>query len=200
MNAPATRYTVPTVVSERHFFRCLSCLHVFAIYVDALRGPGRTGAGFRPIAPACDCGDKTFRGPEHMGRVEGESLSLTVERCACDSRCTHAPGPRCSCSCGGKNHGTGRTVLTTTVAGVPTIIAGNLEERRAIVAEWHAAKAAARARAAKACPAIDEIAAGKRVDSYDEWTRARDLLKAIRKAAALKVHASRMAALAKVAP
>lgn len=33
------------------------------------------------------------------------SLKVTMRKMPCDGRCTSAMGPSCSCSCGGRNHG-----------------------------------------------------------------------------------------------
>lgn len=52
-----------------------------------------------------------------MGEVKGDNYVKTGNRPACDGRCTHACGPICDCSCGGANHGTGRTVQTITILG-----------------------------------------------------------------------------------
>lgn len=61
----------------------------------------------------CDCnGDVTL-----MGQVHGCSYGVTVDKPACDGRCTHASGPECDCACGGANHGTGKVVQTTVILG-----------------------------------------------------------------------------------
>ena len=54
---------------------------------------------------------------EYMGRVAGERLAKDEIRCACDFRCIDALGPKCDCSCGGKNHGSGKVVVVTVDAG-----------------------------------------------------------------------------------
>lgn len=44
---------------------------------------------------ACDCGSHAI----------AKAVKVTFRAIACDGRCTSAMGPSCSCSCGGRNHG-----------------------------------------------------------------------------------------------
>lgn len=106
--------TTETQVLNRHYYRCLECLDVFAVehhhYSDL----------------HCACGGRC----EYMGRVQQDVLVRVEERTACDDRCTHARGPNCDCKCGGRNHGTGKTVTIIKVVGKPTKAENrpNLEE------------------------------------------------------------------------
>lgn len=80
----------------RTYFRCRRCLtsvtledsRLAKIWTETLR---------------CQCGG----GFERMGRVRKTCFGDVSSRCKCDARCTHASGPSCDCSCGGKNHGAG---------------------------------------------------------------------------------------------
>lgn len=66
----------------------------------------------------CDCmGSVTF-----MGVVQGEKFIQTVNRPACDGRCTHAHGPHCDCACNGVNHGSGRVVATVVKEGKVQVV------------------------------------------------------------------------------
>lgn len=87
---------------NRHFYKCPLCLAVAA--VDA------------PHQQAITCGHCNAQ-MEYMGRVAGERLAKDEVRCACDFRCIDALGPKCDCSCGGKNHGSGKVVVVTVDAG-----------------------------------------------------------------------------------
>lgn len=118
---------------DRHYYRCQSCCHVAAI-------EGRLGGEVR-----CLCDGRL----ELLGRVARarRGLVLDAERCACDSRCTNAPGPRCECSCGGVNHGTGRVVpIEVDAGGVPRVLFEDEAVCRARAAEYAAAMVPLRAR------------------------------------------------------
>ena len=84
--------------------KCMDCLSAFAVAEQARK-------------MQCACGGSKV---EYMGRVQGDKLKRTEERCACDARCTNAQGPVCDCQCGGLNHGTGRTVSVAITSGIPT--------------------------------------------------------------------------------
>lgn len=88
--------------NNRHFYKCPLCLCVAAVDSEH--------------AQAITCG--YCQNPmEYMGRVAGERLAKDEIRCACDFRCIDAVGPKCDCSCGGKNHGSGKVVVVTVDAG-----------------------------------------------------------------------------------
>jgi len=157
-------------MNGRHFFRCADCLLVFAI--DGTARPER-----------CDCGSPRL---QWLGRVEADRVIATVDRCPCDSRCTHARGPQCSCSCGGQNHGTGCVVRVRTDNGAAVIPAQpDLAVRLAAVAAVKAAAEAARDRL-NAAGVLDRMARGEFIADRKTWDRARLGLAAIRKATALQ--------------
>lgn len=198
----ATNYAVLAEQSERHFFRCFECCNVFALEgapaprSHAWNGQRMAGA----LCPTwirgtrCDCGCTRL---EWMGCVQGDALIRAEDRCACDSRCTSARGPKCDCSCCGKNHGTNRVVRVVTRDGIPTIVDVDLDKRLAAVAQWKAEKAAAQARV-DALPAVIAMRAGEWINDRAAWDHARDVLAKLRKADQYKTLAARVAALAKV--
>jgi hypothetical protein len=60
--------------------------------------------------------------------------------CACDERCTNASGPNCDCSCGGKNHGTRKTVQVEIYMGKVKILSQVDAKSLARAAEFRQAK------------------------------------------------------------
>ena len=88
---------------NRWYWKCRDCLGVGAVN-ESLPNGCRCGA----------CGGEMWC----MGQVMGTSrIGHTETRCACDARCTAAPGPNCDCRCGGENHGTGAVVQVDVVTG-----------------------------------------------------------------------------------
>lgn len=113
--------------AARFFFKHAKCSagwrrSVFAIDVEeratrrdtqweamhAVAGIACPGCGGTVVRPD----DWTSRGVRLslMGRVDRNRLFVSGLACPCDGRCTNAVGPSCDCSCGGKNHGSGRLV------------------------------------------------------------------------------------------
>lgn len=117
--------------SNRHFYRCRSCCHVIAVEGTLETEVTEHGAN---IKVRCVCDGKL----ELMGRVSRKpGLVLDSERCACDARCTNAPGPCCECQCGGENHGTGRVVpIEIDAGGVPRLVAEDATECRRRAEEY----------------------------------------------------------------
>lgn len=190
----------------RHFYRCLSCLEVFAVdgpelkpvYVAQVNHVGKPSAYVRA---RCDCGGLI----DHMGRVGSSTANVLVkdeERCPCDSRCTNAKGPNCECVCHGKNHGTQALIKVEVVVGkVPQVAPKRpLAERKVVVEEARAAFAAAFARIdAKTGGAASKARGGGFVADKAVWWEQKCLRDALKKAANLKTHKGRLAAMAKVA-
>ena len=178
-------------VSQRHFYRCLACLDVFAV-----DGPQLIGNSFSQRAE-CDCGGKI----EHMGRVGVGSLVREEERCACDARCTNAKGPHCDCKCQGQNHGTQRVVkVIVKVGAIP-----KLEERKDL-AERLKVREEARVAFAEAFERIDHVTGGAAskarkgefIQDKSLWWKQQVLRLQLKKAANLKTHKGRLAAMSKV--
>lgn len=191
------------MATERHFFRCADCLHVFALEGDPApralgwNGTRLSGALFprwtRDVR--CDCGSDRLG---WMGRVEADKVVRVEDRCACDDRCTHARGPQCSCQCGGANHGT-HLVVRIRVDNTSACVEPqpDLAARLARLAEYRAARAAARERA-NVDGILDRMARGEWIADRAAWERARDNLAAIRKSERMRTHAARMRTLATV--
>lgn len=182
----------------RHFYRCLSCLEVFA--VDGPELKPIFVAGNRYERGRCDCGGLI----DHMGRVAANQTDLVVDKelCPCDDRCTNAKGPECNCKCHGANHGSKAVIKVTVVVGeVPKIVPKRpLAERLAIVEEARKAYIAAFERIdAKTNGAASKAKKGEYVASRTVWWEQKVLRDNLRKAAMLKTHKGRMAAMAKVA-
>lgn len=98
-------------MSVRTFVRCPLCLSIAAVEGDI------------PAGLVCECGGAV----DIMGVVQGDRLHIGTEfRCPCDDRCTSAKGPNCSCSCGGKNHGTNRVLRIEHFDSIPTIRSGSI--------------------------------------------------------------------------
>ena len=78
--------------------RCKSAKRVDGNIRRVHAGYGRYEARIEWPTVVCSCGNQY----PMIDRIKGR----TTEH-VCDSRCTHAKGPNCDCSCGGKNHGSG---------------------------------------------------------------------------------------------
>lgn len=184
-------------MNERHFFRCAECCRVFAAEGprDACTWNGRIIHECPRWARdlRCDCGCARLH---WMGRVEADALVRVEDRCACDDRCTSARGPKCSCACGGANHGTNAVVRVKLVNDIPTIDADDsLPARLAAVAKWREAKAAVAAQLA-ADADMQQRLAGVFIAST-KFDRLVSIQSAIRKADKLATMAGKMRALAK---
>ena len=129
-----------------------------------------------------------------MGRVgSGSRLYKTETRCACDSRCTGATGPKCDCECGGANHGTNRVVEVNVSCGnAPVAVMPDNAKAMAVATEFRAALA----------PVEDELAALYARQRAGEWLpshtfdRLRTLQSLRHRARKSKTHAARMKMLA----
>lgn len=75
---------------NRFFYRCPKCLFKFTADVDGMRPP-----------TVGDCPVCAWKYIKFLGATRGV-LSVGVP---CNDKCVFAEGPDCSCSCGGKNHG-----------------------------------------------------------------------------------------------
>lgn len=172
----------------RHYYRCRACCHVVAVEGKLETEQAPNGATV-PIA-RCACDGRL----ELLGRVGPKpGLWRDSERCACDARCTNAPGPSCDCRCGGANHGTGRVVPVEVAAGgVPRLRVDCADACRARAAEYAAAAEPHRAR----LRAMRQVRAdsGRLRPTWEEQA----LADALGKIAALRTHKGRLRALAEL--
>jgi hypothetical protein len=178
---------------NRWFLRCLDCLSIAATdqdpqYMAMFQGV-KLGTTQKRIK--CECGGVM----QLMGRVQRSGrLMFEEERCACDSRCTHATGPNCECSCNGANHGTGRMrCVSIDAGGLPVVQGADLK----VAQEFRAAVEAARARF-MGLPFYAEFMAGTFIPR-DAWDRLRDEQRALSAARHYKTHGRRLKALNAVA-
>lgn len=86
---------------NRFFYRCSSCFLKFAADAAGSVGPRVESC------PVCD---------ERYVKCLGSTRGVVSWRVPCDDRCVYAEGPDCSCSCGGKNHGS--RLLVPVLSGV----------------------------------------------------------------------------------
>lgn len=165
--------------TNRHYFRCRDCLGVFVFDVEAEWKVRE--------AWDCSCGSKVA---DHMGRVVQSRLRIEYDAPACDYRCTGAMGPSCDCSCGGVNHGSGRTVPVSIDGGeIPQARASHPEHG----IEWRKA-------VEDALNHRDQIAPGSSRGAWiprPQWWAARKLGEALNKARKAKTHKGRMQAVLK---
>lgn len=181
--------TTPKIA--RHYYRCRACCLVAA--VDGALEQITTPRGDREYTTRCVCDGRL----ELLGRVARarKGLVLDSERCACDGRCTNAPGPSCDCKCGGVNHGTGRMVpVVIDAGGVPRLQVGadaEITACKARAAEYAAAMEPYRATLRR----MREDRAG----SMRRATFAEDALaSALGSISRLRTHKGRLAAIAKL--
>lgn len=164
---------------ERHYYRCIDCLTVFA--VDGAR-----------LSPETVCG-LCEGATEWLGRVAADRLVKVEFRCDCDDRCTAALGPKCNCKCGGVNHGASFAAYSRVVVdagGVPRLT------RPDTAAKLHAAEY--RAAMARAGAVAMELSARRRAArlTSEDYTRLYRAQCAVRKARRARCHRTRMRILA----
>lgn len=188
---PIDSTPVPTA-GRRHFWRCLDCLSVMA--TDGEKAdfqhydPGR-GVVF---SLKCGCNGRL----DYMGEVHRDRLATESWACPCDARCTNAPGPKCECSCGGKNHGTGIVVrVLKDAGGVPRITPPNAARAALIATAFRMAKAEARERIGWAFTAMARKDRGEWVANYSEASRA---IRGLTAAAGILNHKQRLQALERI--
>ncbi len=95
----------------RHYYLCVDCLSVAAADEETKYYDPAINRFAYGLCGACN------GRLEYMGHVHGPRLNQTQYACPCDARCTNAPGPNCSCRCGGKNHGSMLVVAVEVDAG-----------------------------------------------------------------------------------
>lgn len=171
-----------------HIFRCGTCLETYA-------SQERYPAGSQFIKCACGAAARW------EGQVNNGRLIFTAQAPACDDRCLTATGKTCSCQCGGRNHGTWRTVTVTRDEGGAPKVASNIDEAacRQRRQELEAAVKAARTRLEERVGA--EVLATSRgggwVSDRNAWEDIRETDNAIHAAYRLKTHNGRLARLAR---
>lgn len=182
----------PPVAGPRWCYRCADCLAVMFTgeELQPLFDFQRFGTAYARYGECGVCGGflefmgKVAQGAEGRGR-----LQAMEHRCACDFRCTGALGPKCECSCGGVNHGTGRMVAVVRDLGsIP---------RTTGLDDYQAAKAAQEYREVrdKLIQERDKYSARKRAGEWlsaGEYERWSALCGAINGAAKNRTHAARM--------
>lgn len=169
-------------IPDRHYYRCTDCLSIMAAEGKRLEETAKCGI----------CGGRLW----WMGQVEGVRLMKTSQACPCDGRCTGATGPKCDCSCGGENHGSGMVVTVVRDAGdVPVLTPPDKRGKAlAIATEWRAALAAiyADVELARLGSALRCYAAGGYVEGYGLYNDVRSFKAAMHDAKASRSHAGRM--------
>ncbi len=137
---------------------------------------------------------------EALGQVKRAGfVSDTTIRPPCDSRCTNATGPSCSCPCGGKNHGTGRIVEVDRVGPTPRILILDRADALARAQEWKNEVARIKQHAPGRSEA-EQKATGAYLDgvSFGRAIHYGHILERIGHARRLRSHKGRMAALASI--
>lgn len=111
---------------------------------------------------------------EWMGDVKGNQYTHHHEECVCNEMCQTATGPKCTCSCGGKNHGNS-FLYKVVIDGRGRVIESlneNTEKRLKIAEDYRSAVAAAIARI-HAMPMYNDYCAGKWIDR-EAWLAIHD--------------------------
>ncbi len=106
-------------MNNRFFFRCGRCLFKFTADSEGYK---------RPDVPACPVCAREY--VECLGATKGV-VSLGVP---CNDVCVFAEGPDCSCTCGGKNHGS--RLLIPVLRGVVDFQSGRFPTLEAARREW----------------------------------------------------------------
>lgn len=177
--------------TDRHYYRCRSCCFVLALEgtLESIVSP----TGGTEYRLRCVCDGKL----ELLGRVcrARRGLVLDSERCACDGRCTNAPGPSCDCKCGGVNHGTGRMVpIVVDAGGVPRLVVGAAAEVASCVARAAEYAAAMEPhRATLRAMRQDRVISGRRPTLAED-----SLAAALGAVSRLRTHKGRITAIAKL--
>lgn len=166
------------------WYRCSDCLGVFTT-PDTVCG--------KPLCGVCG------------GKCEFQGMTAhTVQHdaAACDDRCITARGRNCECSCGGKNHGTWRTVRITVQAGIAAL--GKPRDHAKLLAGVEAFRAAREAAREALDARFGDIfrlkSSGAYLSSEDfgRYLTGRDFASDVREACAAKVHSLRLSKLASV--
>lgn len=151
--------------------------------------------------PICE-GKLRNRGPvKRDGRVWA-SGQVSV----CDGRCTSAQGVRCDCQCGGRNHGSGRTVTISWVESARRLNMADTEALARLAAERLPLIRQAETLAGELVDRLEAIfgaeladyRAGRWVTRFDRIRAWQDYRAAIRHAQGLKTPKGRLNALRRI--
>jgi hypothetical protein len=117
-------------ISRRHYFRCHDCLMTVCIDLQNRRDDLMCGI----------CNGRL----EWMGQVQGQRYHHIVEVCDCNEICQQAQGPKCTCRCGGENHGKMKYhTYISAIGQIHVTPEGDTEKHLAIALEYRAAVDAA---------------------------------------------------------
>lgn len=186
MNAlPDWITTSNTPKNNRYYLRCHDCLLTTCIEMSNPRSD-----------LICDICGGFF---DCLGVVTGDRWQHQVKECVCNEQCQDAKGPKCTCSCGGENHGKSyRYRLHTDAQGrvhVETDI--DAEKHLSTANEYREAERAAVNRI-NALPRKAEYDCGKWIDR-EAWNKIHNAIILLNVARKGSQHKSRMTKLAKVA-
>lgn len=121
-----------TATKHLHYYKCRDCLSPMATEE-------------RLVKYECFCGGQV----EYMGAVKADGhVHDEQSQTPCNTLCTDATGPNCSCSCGGQNHGQHMRadIKVDLDRGVAILTPPDKDKALKVVAEYRAACAAAEAR------------------------------------------------------
>lgn len=187
MNALPEWMTMPkdTPINQRFYYRCHDCLMTVCIALTTKRNDLKCGI----------CSGQL----DLLGQVEGNRWTHKAEKCTCNEMCQDARGPKCTCSCGGENHGKGyRYYIYTDATGTINVKADqDTDKLMAIANEYRAAEQAAVNRV-HALPHYNDYSSRIYIPSID-WNRIHDAIDMLKEARKGINQKSRIAKLNKVA-
>lgn len=182
-------------INERFYFRCHDCLMTICIENTPELGLNNRLSNIRNELKCGVCGGRL----DFMGQVEGNRWVHKSEKCTCNEMCQDARGPKCTCSCGGENHGKGYRYYTYTDAAGKINIKPDQDTEKllAIANEYRAAEQAALNRI-HALPRYSDYCNHIWMDRGD-WNRIHNAIILLNVARKGVMHKSRIAKLEKVA-
>ena len=136
---------------------------------------------------------------EWMGDVKGNQYTHHHEECVCNEKCQNATGPKCTCSCGGENHGKS-FLYKVVIDGRGRVIESQTEDRakRLKIAEDYRSAVKSAINRIHALPRYSEYAVGAWIDR-ESWLLIHYAENALNDARKGVMQSSRLAKLAKVA-
>lgn len=173
--------------TPRMYFRCHDCLTVLCTTDQPAHIKNSLTCGI--------CGGRMI----WMGDVKENRYYHTHEECVCNEKCQNATGPKCTCACGGDNHGKS-FLYKVVVDGSGVVIehtGDDRDKRLAIAAEYRSSEADALARI-RALPHYNDYCNHVWIDRAD-WLRINDAINALNEARKGSMQKSRIKKLEKVA-